>query len=89
MDTRLKDTEYAVEADSYTMQSLWETYSNDAHNLYKTTRNTIKWEQYLNGTITQIGEMNLRPITVCFFFAKLNDHLIVFYEATSQLVDLP
>ena len=87
MDTRFKNTEYAVEADSYTMQSLWETYSNEQLNLYKTERNTIDWKQDLKGTLTQIGELNGRPIIVCFFWAKLNNHLIVFYEATSQLVD--
>lgn len=81
---KFDSTEYMVEATSFEKYALWKMYSNEA--LYKNKHNVIKWEQG-SGRMYTLGELDGRPITVCFFWDKLNGHNICFYEATSQVVD--
>jgi hypothetical protein len=86
LDPRFKNTEYAVEADSYTRQSLWEQWSTQA--MFKRPNcNNINWEQDCMGCLLQIGQLDNRPVNIEFYWAKLNGHSILFYNACSQLVD--
>ena|SRR5581483_3409967 len=86
VDPRFKDTEYVVEADSYAMQSLWERWSTEALHKHKDF-NFINWRQDSMGSCVHIGDLDKRPVVVTFFWAKLNGHLVVFWEATSEVVD--
>ncbi|MFY4731209.1 hypothetical protein [Nitrospira sp. BLG_2] len=85
VDPRFKDTEFVVEADSFAMQALWEKFSTQS--LYRTPQNIYNWEQDCRGFMETIGHVNKMPVCVCFFWYKINGHLILFYEATSQVVD--
>lgn len=85
VDPRFKDTEYVVEADSFATQALWEKFSTQS--MYKTPQNTYHWEQDCRGFMETIGHVNKMPVCVTFFWYKINGHLILFYNATSQVVD--
>jgi hypothetical protein len=85
IDPRFKDTEFVVEADSFARLALWERFSTEA--LHKTELNTINWQQDSMGTCYQVGSLDNRPVNIDFVWAKLNNHLILFYHACSQVVD--
>lgn len=86
IDPRFKDTEFVVEADSFAHQTLWEQWSTEA--LFTRPHcNNIQWEQDSMGFMDTIGQLADMPVCVSFFWAKLNGHLILFYNATSAVVD--
>lgn len=68
--------EYLVEISSFERQSLWSKYHND-----------YTWEDNNMGFNRQIGIIDDRPICVTFYLHKINGLNVLFYEATSQLVD--
>lgn len=86
IDPRFKDTEFVVEADSFAHQTLWEQWSTEAL-FHRPHCNNIKWEQDSMGLLYQVGTLDNCPVNVGFVWAKLNGHLILFYDACSQIVD--
>lgn len=85
LDPRFSMTEYAVEADSFSYQALWEKFSTET--IHKTPMSVVRWEEDSLGHMTTIGWFNKRPININFRWATLNGHSILFYDACSQLVD--
>ncbi len=93
MNNQLKETEFVVEADTFAQHTLWEKWS--AQSLIKhiwkdgsdSHFNTIKWEQLSPGYIETIGYIKKRPISIEIYWAKLNGHLIMFYNCCSLLAD--
>lgn len=67
-----------VEATSFEKHCLWQQEHQERGR---------QWKQNLSGYIPQIGELDGRPICVSLFTAVVDDHKILFIEATSQLVD--
>ena len=97
LDPRFKNTEFTVKANSFTKHILWQEYAMEALPFYSDNLNTIglnkeiqkrhNWKDDNMGTSMQIGEINKRPICVSFFWTTIDQHLIMFYDCTSQLAD--
>ena len=76
VDPRFKNTEFVVEADDFAIQTLWTKFSTQ-----------YNWEQDCKGLMETVGYLNNHPVCVNFRWAKINEHLILFYNPTSQIVD--
>jgi hypothetical protein len=81
MDPRFAHTEYVVEATSAEKYFLWELHAG---------KNT--WEQGSSGLVIEIGKLGgplqeKRPIVICCWWERINGMNVLFWEATSQLVD--
>lgn len=95
IDSRFKDTEFVVEADGYAQQQLWYDYHKPNLNevagahygTFVPDKNKVEWVEDCRGAFYQTGELDGRPVCTNFFWAKLDGHLIVFYDNTSQVVD--
>ena len=72
----LRDTVYCVEATDFEALSLWVEHHEK-----------IEWRQENPGYGITVGQCAKMPVTICLTWNWLNGHLIVFYEATSQVVD--
>lgn len=97
LDPRFKNTEFTVEADSFAKHTLWQNYAKEAldfrkeflnsQGLIKELKLRHEWKDDSMGTVMQIGEIDKRPICVTFFWTKIDGHLVMFYDITSQLAD--
>jgi hypothetical protein len=91
-DERWKETKFVVEATSFEQFELWREHAlggllpGQADSLNARGRR-VSWEQMNPGSLTTIGVLFDRPICVCVSWARVNGHIIAFYEATSELVD--
>jgi hypothetical protein len=95
IDPRFKDTEFVVEADSYSQHELWYNFHAPSKNeiegrdygVFIPNESKVEWEQDNCGTMYQTGILAKRPVCTTFLWVKLDGHRIVFYENTSQVVD--
>ena len=71
----IKNTKHIVEANSFESTCLWEKY-NKKH----------AWKSINFGKVVTLGE-GTRKTTVSIFWTMINCEWVIFYEATSQLVD--
>lgn len=81
LEQRVEDVEYLVEADSRAELDLWSKYHR-----------STKWDENHVGLMQQVGTargVNGKKMPVCVHvrFAKINGHVIAFYEGTSAVVD--
>ena len=65
-----------VEANTFERLCLWKVFANKE-----------KWQQIQMGNGFTIGQLDGRPICVSIWYAYVHDKLVVFWEATSQVVD--
>lgn len=72
----LAETVYVVEATNCEKLFLW-----------KETKDTVKWESINSGFGFTVGHIADMPVVVSFTFAIINNKKVMFYEATSQVVD--
>lgn len=78
-EKKLETTAFFVEATDYERMGLWREHHKE-----------YGWEEDNSGFSKTIGHINddhTKPVTVCFFFAKIFGKRICFYEATSRYVD--
>lgn len=68
----------AVEANSFERLSLWEDYHD---------RRRVSWQQDAAGLLETIGFLDDRPICLSLVTAVVDGRKILFYDATSQVVD--
>lgn len=86
-ESRLKKTLFIVEATSNEVQGFWRdhakenTFNPNPHYTAKVT-----WEQ-MDGWLVTVGHYTKRPVCISVMFNKLDGHIIMFWEPTSQLVD--
>jgi hypothetical protein len=83
IDPRFGDVRFLVDATHFEKYTLWErneTYKAGGLTHIKT------WEQG-TGLYLEIGRLDGRPVTLNFWFEKLDGVTVVFYEAASQVVD--
>lgn len=77
----------AVEADSYSQHMLWSEY----HYRPREGFDPLTWEQGMSGLMEIIGYLKIngedRPVCLSLFKARVKGELILFYHATSQVVD--
>ena len=76
LDDMFRLAEYVVEVSNYERQSLWEKH-HEANN----------WKSAMERYGRQIGEIGDRPIWATFSLETINGLRVLFWEATSQLVD--
>lgn len=77
IDPRFQYTLFFVEADSFSRTALWARYSSPA----------LGWVSCSAGVCAQIGKLEGRPVCVQFDWAVINEHVVCFYSATSEVVD--
>lgn len=78
LDDRFADTVYVVEATSFERQALWKQNQETGR---------LDWQQDLSGIGPTLGYLDGREICVDFTWAELNGQRVLFYEATSEVVD--
>ena len=71
-----KATKLIVEASSYERMTLWE------RRVDKT-----EWQQHLQDHLVTVGTYRNRPVCVSFVWATIRGKVVLFLEATSELVD--
>jgi hypothetical protein len=76
--------EFLVEASDYEKQTLWERYYYKPFNPEAVVKD---WQQVSMGHGITIGHLGDRPVCVSIFYAILDGHKVMFYDATSQVVD--
>jgi hypothetical protein len=76
---------FMVEATSCERLYLWARYSYQSTTRHSTER-TVIWEN-LQSSLYTIGYLENRPIVVSISLHRINAHIVMFYEATSKLVD--
>ena len=74
----LKDTFYLVEANSFETLCHWREFHKDGR---------YTFEQDGMGFTKHIGKFGGMPVVICLFRYKIDGHWVLFYEATSQVVD--
>lgn len=84
-----RDTVFCVEATSHEMHMLWRDFADDrtAREYGPPTKRRVKWEQLNPGSMPTIGTLGKRPICLTIFWARIDGQIVMFYEATSELVD--
>jgi hypothetical protein len=73
----MERVQFAVEASDYESLRLWQEFHPKAKS----------WEQEMRGTMITVGHINDRPICVQLSWNMINDKRVLFYSASSQLVD--
>jgi hypothetical protein len=66
-----------VEATSFEKLCLWQGVQKEQGS----------WEQNLSGSLVTVGKVGELPVCVSIFIDKVKGHKIVFWHATSQVVD--
>ena len=82
----LKETKFVVEATGFEVLCLWTEFSEEAQ--FKTDLNVYKWEQINPGYIIEVGRIIDYPVNISCSWNRINDVLIMFWEASSRIVDL-
>lgn len=77
MDAFLAGVEGAIEASGCERQDLWECWHQ---------RKRMLWEQCMSGLMTQVGTFADMPVCVSLQKARIDGHLVLFYHATSLVV---
>ena len=80
----------AVEATRYEHHMLWQEYANEALMLREggpDNRLRYSWKQGLSGLISTIGHFDNRPVCLSLLVDTVACHRILFWHATSQVVD--
>ncbi|CAN5194152.1 hypothetical protein BH11CYA1_BH11CYA1_23520 [soil metagenome] len=68
--------EFAVEADRFAQQALWSMWQEG-----------ITWDSDTSARTVGLGILIGRNVTVEVRFARLNGHMVMFYNGNSDLVD--
>ena len=78
-EENFKDVVFAIEATHFEKLSLWQ--------LNEKSKCIKSWEENFPGWIVVIGYVDKMPVAVHLSYAKLNGHKVVFYNASSLIVD--
>lgn len=71
---------YLVEANSFEKLTLWNTW-------VKSAKEPIKWKDSNRGVIPVVGLVNKLPVCVSILINEIEGMPVVFWEATSRMVD--
>lgn len=69
-------TTYLVEATSFEQLTLWQQWHEK-----------VEWKEHPQGKAPTVGLLDGRPVVLCFFYAHLSGAKVMFWYATSQVVD--
>jgi len=76
IDKRYAETFYRVEATTYEVLAIIGRYDD-----------CYRWKQDCRGTSEIVGWLDSRPINITCQWYEIHDRLVMFWEATSELVD--
>lgn len=71
-----KETMFVIEATSFEQQTLWEQFEGK-----------MAWVHISEGRSFTVGKLAGFPVCVRVSWARLNSQLVMFYDATSRVVD--
>lgn len=78
----ISDADFVVEATHFEKFCLWGENDRERR---------VTWKDVSSGYMHTVGHLSVNrkkmPVVVSIFFAVLNDKVVAFYEATSQVVD--
>lgn len=85
----LHDAVFVVEASSFERQVLWERWAKEAKGLrgVPTEGARVAWIDQSRGWLVTVANLRKRPVCISIFGALVNDCAVLFYEATSEVVD--
>lgn len=88
-DPRTRDAVYVVAATNEERHMLWREYSADAHasGWGSPGNKRIAWAQDNPGWLRTVGVFGGMPVALALTFERLAGRLVIFWEATSQVVD--
>lgn len=75
-DKRYANTFYRVEATTYEVLTIIGRYDD-----------CYRWKQDHFGTLETVGRLDSRPIVITCQWYEIHDRLVMFWEATSEVVD--
>lgn len=85
---------FVVEATSYEQLSLWQQWSTEAQKgdlawtpPKRLRTNFVAWEGDRAGWMVEVGKVNGAPVCISMMGATLDGVRVLFYEATSRVVD--
>jgi hypothetical protein len=87
LDPRFADTFFVVEADTFAQHALWRQHAKDAPQNANDQSQKVAWRSDSLGVLLTLGELDGRPVCVSFTWATLNGKRVLFYNATSEVVD--
>ena len=73
---KLKDTEYFIEAASFEILTLWNE-----------NKDRVDWKELTSGVLFDLGTLDGMLVTMSIRWAKINGHLVAFYDLLGQVVD--
>lgn len=76
LDPRFAQVEFIVAADDFSQQALWSMWQDG-----------ITWDSDTTRSTVGLGILIGRNVTVEVRFARLNGHMVMFYNGNSDLVD--
>jgi len=85
-ESRLRQTLFVVEATSFETHMLWQEHASGSTNRQKIFK-PRRWEQVNPGWSVTVGELDGRPVCVSMMWNRVDGHLVMFWEPTSQVVD--
>ena len=83
-ESRLKKTFFIVEATSFEVSCLWRDYCNRSD---RPRYGEMTWKQVNPGWMIHICDINNRPCNISTSWYEIDGKLVMFWYATSQLVD--
>lgn len=85
----LKDVVGSVEATNYEKHSLWIEYSTDAAKHGWGTKDHIRfeWISAREGWLPRVGMIGDRPVCISTLIEEVDGKKLLFWHATSELVD--
>jgi hypothetical protein len=73
--------DFAVEATDYERLCLWREWHDE--------QRRVTWQEESRGLLVTVGHVGDRPVCVCLCWATIDGRRVVFYHASSQIVDHP
>src|SRR4029077_8557157 len=64
-----------------------EATDNEQHSLWERWHERVEWEQNCSGLMETVGTLVEMPVCISLRTAKINGQKIIFWRATSQVVD--
>lgn len=87
-DPRLKEVVLTVEATSFERSCLWERFAEEARRFHPTSpMPRVLWEQDSSGWLSDVGHIEDSPVCISVMFARIAGHMVLFWEATSIMVN--
>lgn len=76
-----------VEADTHAVHSLWCDYAIEGERFGTPGRTRYTWKQQPSGLLRQVGSIDGQPVWISLSINTVDDHRLLFYHATSNVVD--